>query len=124
YARDEAIGAAQERGVDLKAVLAKPVTQSSLLEAIGEALGKGNLIETRAAARTESHAEAMARLKGARVLLVEDNQMNQELATELLGQAGMEVVVAGNGWEAIETLAKDAGFDGILMDCQMPVMDG
>ncbi len=67
---------------------------------------------------------AMRGLKGARVLLVEDNEMNQELAMELLAQAGMEIVVANNGQEALDTLANDGRFDGVLMDCQMPVMDG
>jgi CheY-like chemotaxis protein len=58
------------------------------------------------------------------VLLVEDNEMNQELARELLEQAGIRVVLAGNGQEALDILAADRAFDGVLMDCQMPVMDG
>ena len=69
-------------------------------------------------------AEVMTRLKGARVLLAEDNEMNQELAMELLAQAGMEVVLANNGQEAVDILSRDVHFDGVLMDCQMPVMDG
>jgi CheY-like chemotaxis protein len=68
--------------------------------------------------------DAMAQLKGARILLVEDNDMNQELAMELLANAGIEVVLANHGKEAVDILAKDANFDGVLMDCQMPVMDG
>jgi CheY-like chemotaxis protein len=95
-----------------------------LLEAIGEALGKGAIAETRSAAKASGNAATMAALHGARILLVEDNEMNQELAMELLGQAGIEVVIANNGQEAIDILAQDAGFDGVLMDCQMPVMDG
>jgi CheY-like chemotaxis protein len=66
----------------------------------------------------------MDSLKGARVLLAEDNDMNQELAMELLGEAGIEVVLANNGQEALDILARDTRFDGLLMDCQMPVMDG
>jgi signal transduction histidine kinase/CheY-like chemotaxis protein/HPt (histidine-containing phosphotransfer) domain-containing protein len=124
YGREEATGAAERRGVVLKSVLPKPVTPSALLEAVGEALGKGIAVETRAGERVDDHAAAMERLRGARVLLVEDNEMNQELALELLKQAGMEVAVAGNGREALDVLARDAAFDGILMDCQMPVMDG
>ncbi|MBK6907305.1 MAG: response regulator [Rhodocyclaceae bacterium] len=69
-------------------------------------------------------SEAMQKLAGCRVLLVEDNAMNQELAQELLGNAQMQVVVANHGQEALDILARDAAFDGILMDCQMPVMDG
>jgi PAS domain S-box-containing protein len=63
-------------------------------------------------------------LVGARVLLVEDNQLNQELATELLRNARIEVVLASNGQEALDILARNPEFDCVLMDCQMPVMDG
>jgi PAS domain S-box-containing protein len=124
YGREEAMGCAQERGVKLNAVLTKPVTSSTLLEAIGETLGKGLIIETRATEKAGSHTEVMAQLKGAKVLLVEDNDMNQELAMELLANAGMQVVLANHGKEAVDILAKDPNFDGVLMDCQMPVMDG
>jgi CheY-like chemotaxis protein len=61
---------------------------------------------------------------GTRLLLVEDNEMNQELALELLENAGIKVVLANNGQAALNVLAEDTAFDGILMDCQMPVMDG
>ena len=124
YGREEALGSAEQRGVALKSVLTKPVTASTLLEAIGEALDKGFITETRAHEKSDLGSEAMAVLRGARLLLVEDNDMNQELATELLGQAGIEVVVANNGQEALDILARDPRFDGVLMDCQMPVMDG
>jgi len=124
YGREEAMGSAQERGVQLKAVLTKPVTASTLLEAIGESLGKGSITETRASEKAETHSEVMAQLAGARVLLVEDNDLNQELAMELLHNAGMEVVLANHGQEALDILSQDANFDGVLMDCQMPVMDG
>ncbi|SIQ81789.1 PAS domain S-box-containing protein [Aromatoleum tolulyticum] len=124
YGREEALGSAELRGVAVKSALTKPVTASRLLEAIGEALDKRGLVDTRAHESIDGSSAAMAALAGARVLLVEDNEMNQELATDLLRQAGMEVVVAGNGQEALDILARDARFDGILMDCQMPVMDG
>ena len=64
-----------------------------------------------------------ASLVGLRVLLVEDNEINQELALELLRNAGIEPTVAANGQEALRCLEQHA-FDGVLMDCQMPVMDG
>jgi PAS domain S-box-containing protein len=124
YGRDEAMGSAEQRGVQLSAVLTKPVTASSLLEAIGEALGRSGTPETRASEKASSHGEAMAQLAGTRVLLVEDNDLNQELAIALLRSAAMEVVLARHGREALEILALDAAFDGVLMDCQMPVMDG
>ena len=67
--------------------------------------------------------EALTHLRGARILLVEDNDLNQELASELLRSNGLHVVTAWNGQEALDIL-ETATFDGILMDVQMPVMDG
>ena len=124
YGREDALLNAAEQGVELSSVLTKPVTSSSLLEAIGLALGKGTLVETRASERGHHYKEAMAHLRGARLLLVEDNEMNQELAIELLSNAGVDVVLAGDGQQALDILARDKRFDGVLMDCQMPVMDG
>jgi CheY-like chemotaxis protein/HPt (histidine-containing phosphotransfer) domain-containing protein len=124
YGREDATTSAQQRGVTINSVLTKPVTPSTLLEAIGEALGRGVITETRANEKAGTQTEAMAVLAGARVLLVEDNELNQELAMELLRDAGMDVVLACNGKEALDVLAQDAAFDGVLMDCQMPVMDG
>ncbi|WP_081413141.1 PAS domain S-box protein [Chitinilyticum aquatile] len=124
FGREEAQASALQRGVVIKSVLAKPVTPSTLLESIGEALGKGVLLETRQHEKQSSLAEVTARLKGTRLLLVEDNELNQELAAELLTQVGATVVTAANGQEALDVLARDPHFDGVLMDCQMPVMDG
>ena len=64
-----------------------------------------------------------ARLRGARVLLVEDNPINREIAESLLRRAGVSVAVACNGQEALEMLQHER-YDGVLMDCQMPVLDG
>ena len=68
--------------------------------------------------------KAQRHLAGARVLLVEDQPLNQELACDLLERAGLTVVTAVNGLEALDKLRSDGPFDGVLMDCQMPVMDG
>ena len=62
-------------------------------------------------------------LAGRRILLVEDNETNLQVAYELLEQAGLKVVAAVNGLEAVQLAARER-FDGILMDLQMPVMDG
>ncbi|MEI6214209.1 MAG: response regulator [Desulfuromonadales bacterium] len=124
YGRDEAMGKAEESNIALKSVLTKPVTSSSLLEAIGVSLGKGVLIENRSHDKYESSKGSMRALEGSRLLLVEDNDINQELALELLSQAGIAIVIANNGREALDILLKDDAFDGVLMDCQMPVMDG
>jgi len=74
----------------------------------------------------ESNAKlntALKNLKNAKILLVEDNELNQELAYDLLTKNGLFVTIANNGKEALECLEKEV-FDAVLMDCQMPVMDG
>ncbi|XHS77042.1 PAS domain S-box protein [Burkholderiaceae bacterium UC74_6] len=126
YGREEALETAARRGVALSTVLTKPVTPSTLLEALGQVLGQGFDSDPAEGPRDYSQQSPTPQLAGARVLLVEDNEMNQELAVALLGNAGMAVVVANNGQEALDRLAeKPAGFfDAVLMDCQMPVMDG
>ena len=124
FGRDEALELAEQRGARLHSVLNKPTTPSSLLQAIGEVLGRGQIQEPRDRQREDDEAEVIAQLRGARLLLVEDNDLNVELAQELLRNAGIAVVVAGNGQEALAVLERDRHFDGVLMDCQMPVMDG
>jgi PAS domain S-box-containing protein len=124
YGREDAMEAAVLRGVTPVTVLTKPLTASTLLEAVAEALGKVQPIETRTTQRAGLQSQAIRRLAGVRLLLVEDNDLNQELALDLLGDAGLSVVCANNGREALELLARDADVDGVLMDCQMPVMDG
>jgi PAS domain S-box-containing protein len=124
FGREEAQSSASEKGVFLKSILTKPVTPSALLEAIGVALGKGPLLESHENEKAESKALCLHKLEGVRLLLVEDNELNQELALELLRNAGIDVTVANNGQEALEALAQNPDVDGVLMDCQMPVMDG
>ena len=70
-----------------------------------------------------SPEQALLRLQGASILLVEDDDISQELASELLSSNGMSVQVANDGQEALELLSRQR-FDGVLMDCQMPVLDG
>ncbi|MET1078886.1 MAG: response regulator [Pseudomonas sp.] len=124
FGREEVREQAGLRGVELPIVLTKPVTPSTLLEAFGSALGKAPAIDTRAVERCGESASATASLRGARLLLVEDNELNRELACELLQDAGIELSQAVDGQEALDLLARDGDFDGVLMDCQMPVMDG
>ena len=125
FGREEVLSQAEQLGVKLRIALTKPITVKSLLEAASEVLGKGQRLETPGQhARLDTIAEAMSKVAGARLLLVEDNEVNQELALELLAQAGIEVVVANNGVEALAALDDPVPFDGVLMDCQMPVMDG
>ena len=121
YGREEARQSAMS--VNLAGFLTKPVTPSSLLDAILQAMGREAVDDAQGANRREEASEAIAKLRGARVLLVEDNEINQELALELLVNNGISVQVANDGAEALEVLERET-FDGVLMDCQMPVMDG
>jgi CheY-like chemotaxis protein/HPt (histidine-containing phosphotransfer) domain-containing protein len=101
------------------AVLGKPFTPASLDEALAE-LGDGSL----SAARPSS-AALDGRLAGLRVLVVEDNLLNQEVAGYALQHAGASVEFAGNGQLAVSMLADGLHhYDAVLMDLQMPVMDG
>ena len=81
-----------------------------------------------AAARPAELPQAAARnLTGIRVLLVEDNAINQQIAGELLTRGGAAVSVANNGREAVDAItgaAQPPPYDIVLMDMQMPVMDG
>ncbi len=110
-------------GTAIAAVLAKPVTPSTLLDACAAALGQAPAAPARASQREDALQAHHQRLRGKRVLLVEDNLINQELALELLGGAQMQVTVAGDGRQALQLLDQ-RNFDVVLMDCQMPVMDG
>nr|CRH07400.1 putative hybrid histidine kinase and sensor protein. Containing 1 SBP_bac_3 domain, 3 PAS domain, 2 response regulator receiver domain, HisKA, HATPasr_c and Hpt domain [Candidatus Magnetococcus massalia] len=125
YGREEALQAAGRQGAQIPSILTKPVTPSSLLDAIGEVLGRGVVQHKREGERLRGdHLQATRSLRGAHLLLVEDNEINQELALELLSSVGITAETAENGQRALEILQAKATFDGILMDCQMPVMDG
>ncbi|MGV8919427.1 MAG: response regulator [Pseudomonas sp.] len=124
FGRDEVREQAKSRGVELPVVLTKPVTPSTLLEALGSVLGKTPQVDIRVVERHAQSASDAHSLHGARLLLVEDNELNRELACELLQDAGVELRLAFDGQQALDLLEQDADFDGVLMDCQMPVMDG
>ena len=123
FGRDEVQRRLAERQLHVGALLTKPVTPSSLLDACATALGRAPLIPSRSARRREALLDHRRALAGARVLLVEDNPINQELAVDLLDRAGVVVRVASDGQQALDVLARER-FDAVLMDCQMPVMDG
>ncbi len=124
FGREDVLERAAEMGVTLNAVVSKPVTHAALVQAIGRAMGKKLHVELGTDDALDPKQDALLHLEGARVLLVEDNEMNQELVVDLLARAQVEVVVAENGQVALDRLSIDSQFDGILMDCQMPVMDG
>ncbi len=110
----------------LSRVMTKPAKRHLLLQtmtnliAIAQSAGLGQPDASRPQAITKPAIGACA---GRRVLLVEDNAVNQKLAVRLLERLGMQVIVAGNGLAAVEQLKRSV-FDAVLMDCQMPVMDG
>jgi signal transduction histidine kinase/DNA-binding response OmpR family regulator/HPt (histidine-containing phosphotransfer) domain-containing protein/HAMP domain-containing protein len=121
YGREEVVEAAA--GISIGAVLVKPITLSRLHDSVMMVLGHSDGASRRSIAPRDVSDEIKEQLRGARVLLVEDNKINQELACELLSAHGMGVKIASNGQEALDILDQET-FDGVLMDCQMPVMDG
>ena len=122
FGRDEL---AQKPGAEhVSAMLTKPISPSSLFDAIMETFGKAVVDATRRDRRdNKTDLEALRSVRGARILLVEDNEVNQQVACELLDQAGFVVEVANHGQEAIGKLEPDR-YDCVLMDVQMPIMDG
>ncbi|MBI5523781.1 MAG: response regulator [Desulfarculus sp.] len=121
YGREEVLQRAEKIG--LEGFLLKPVSPSMLLDAIMAAFGKEAPGEGRAARQRGQETQAMAGIQGARVLLVEDNEINQQVAQEILEGAGLLVTIVGDGRQAVE--AVEAGnYHAVLMDVQMPVMDG
>ena len=126
YARDEMLGQAASIGIDQ--VLVKPVTPSLLFDTTVELLGVrrhrlAGSPKKPAAAGISAVPETLAAIHGARVLVVEDNDINQQVARLLLEHAGMVVEVAGNGQIALDMLA-GTHYALVFMDMQMPVMDG
>jgi two-component system sensor histidine kinase/response regulator len=121
FGREELLKGAEAVGIE--DVLIKPVTPSLLFDTIMRGLG-GVKEEKGAPSGGGSRVElSLAPLRGARILLAEDNDLNQQVATELLRDAGFVVDVAGNGRIALEK-ARRKRYDLVLMDMQMPVMDG
>ena len=108
--------------LQLDGFLVKPVTKSMLVDSLVNVFASPTEESAVGTARVKEDA---ARLKGLRILLAEDNDINQQIAIELLGGDGASVTVACNGREAMEELeAAPTGFDIVLMDLQMPEMDG
>ena len=121
HSRDEFLEKAGDTKLD--GLLIKPIAPSALLDSILVALGKEVLHSGRKQQRWTTNYEAEQSVRGAYLLLVEDNAVNQELALEILQGAGIRVDLAENGAQAVE-MAGQTDYDGILMDCQMPIMDG
>jgi len=121
YGRQEIMQQAKALGLD--GFLIKPVNPSVMLNTIMEVFGKELQRGPRTQVGSQPNSDSMQQIKGARVLLAEDNEINQQVALEILTGAGLRVVLANNGQEAVEA-ARGQDFDAVLMDIQMPVMDG
>ena len=121
YGREEVMQQAEQVG--LEGFLLKPVNPSMLFDTIMQAFGEAVPETSRIAHRHEQEAEALKHIQGAHVLLVEDNEINQQVAKEILEGAGLNVTLATNGQEAVNAVTEN-NYDAVLMDVQMPVMDG
>jgi two-component system sensor histidine kinase/response regulator len=108
--------------LQLEGFLVKPITKSMIVDTLV------NIFATRDESATDGSENvegSKTRLRGARILLAEDNDINQQIATELLESAGATVKIADNGREAVDYLTHEpAAYDLVLMDLQMPEMDG
>jgi two-component system sensor histidine kinase/response regulator len=121
YASDELIHDSSIEGIEH--VIPKPVNASLLFETI---LSIFNLFTTESSVNSYEAGNKnkdIAALKGVRILLAEDNLLNQQIATEILEDEGLVIDVANNGQEAVDMVNKKA-YAMVLMDMQMPIMDG
>jgi two-component system sensor histidine kinase/response regulator len=123
YSREDVIQ--QSNDANLDGFLIKPVHPSVLLNAITDVFGQDRFDDYPALQNScsEMKHEKLPEAKEAKLLLVEDNQINQQVAKEILEQEGFEVVIATDGLDAVQKISTSR-FDAVLMDLQMPVMDG
>ncbi len=118
--REEAYVEAANVGMD--AFLLKPVYASVIYDTLLENLGTGTISGTRKIKDTKQDID-LEKIQGARILLVDDNSINRQVATEFLEDVGITVKTAANGKECLAALSREQ-FDLVLMDIQMPDMDG
>ena len=122
YGRDDLWPRAQQAGVG--GMLIKPIQKLALHTALNNLLQPNAESDGTDPFQSNKMAEPdLSKIRGSRILLVEDNELNQQLATELLRQRNFAVDVAPNGQEALNVLRRQS-YDLVLMDVQMPVMDG
>ena len=121
FSQDDMLKQVEDNVVD--GILSKPFLQSELFNATLEIFGRAEARGKRGAVTALFHSSLVEKVSGAYLLLAEDNEINQQVARELLEKAGVTVAIAENGEEALTRLWEEK-FDGVLMDMQMPVMDG
>lgn len=121
YGREELLDKAHQAGIN--DILIKPVTASSLFDVAMRVFGGAESKKVYESIDVSDLEEKLDAIRGAKVLLVEDNELNQEVAIGLLSEASLKVDIAGNGQQALDQLSRQ-DYDMVLMDLQMPVMDG
>ncbi|MBF0587923.1 MAG: response regulator [Magnetococcales bacterium] len=121
YSREDVVHAAE--GAEIDMFLTKPVNLSVMFEATMAAMDQRVARSSKGTDKAAAAKEILDRLRGAKVLLVEDNEINQQVAKELLEEEGIQVDVASNGQKGVDAVL-GGSFDAVLMDIQMPVMDG
>ena len=121
YGREEIMRQAGNLG--LEGFLIKPISPSVLFDAIMQAFSRKEFESASKGAPADRVYEECKGIRGAKILLVEDNEINQQVARELLEGVGLIVTIAGNGHEALRVLQGES-FDAVLMDIQMPGLDG
>jgi signal transduction histidine kinase/DNA-binding response OmpR family regulator/HPt (histidine-containing phosphotransfer) domain-containing protein len=122
YGREEIMRQAKDSGLD--GFLSKPINPSLLFESILKVFEETtSLDKDEKTFKTSKKEQNITSIQGAKVLLVEDIEINQEIANKFLEKAGLVVAIANNGKEAVEMIT-ESDYDCILMDCQMPVMNG
>ncbi len=112
----------QQEIVGIDGYLIKPITRSHLLDTVLQILGK-ETISSELAHKQIDASKTFQGLSGSLVLLVEDHEINQMVAREILQGLGIQVIIAENGQQAIEKVSQYP-FNAVLMDIQMPEMDG
>ncbi|ARD23333.1 hybrid sensor histidine kinase/response regulator [Shewanella japonica] len=121
---EEVTQAMNTANVKPRHILTKPVSASTLFDGIMETYNVNDACSNLDFLKSDTpNLKYAEHLSGTKILLVEDNSLNQELAIDILQQYGITITVAENGLEALKQLEQQ-DFDGVLMDCQMPVMDG
>lgn len=125
HSREDVVHVQRSKDLNLDGFLAKPVHASALFSAVVEAFNQNDFDEypPSRVRRTGTGNEKLHQIKGAKLLLVEDNHINQQIAKETLEQEGFEVSIASDGRDAVQKI-RTGYFDAVLMDLEMPIMDG
>jgi two-component system, sensor histidine kinase and response regulator len=121
FGREELMQQADQAGID--GFLIKPVNQSILFDTIMSVFGQESYTSSRRVTKSGVDKEQLEKIRGASILLAEDNEINQQVASELLENEQLMVSIADNGKEAVEAV-EGWDYDVVLMDIEMPEMNG